>query len=207
MFLTKRQRQIYDYIKDFIEEQGYAPSIVEIGENFNLTSPATVHKHLQNLSQKGMIKRSWNKSRAIELMPETLAVENILPEERITELPLRGVIPAGGRLEAIEETETIPLPWATEKNNLYVLKVKGNSMIEDHIQDEDYVIVEQRQSAQNGETVVALVDNLSATLKRLYYESNGWVRLQPSNSAMEPIMIEEDRLRIQGVVVGVLRRY
>ena len=124
MFLTKRQRQIYDYIKDFIEEQGYAPSIVEIGENFNLTSPATVHKHLQNLSQKGMIKRSWNKSRAIELMPETLAVENILPEERITELPLRGVIAAGGLLEAIEETETIPLPLATEKNNLYVLKVK-----------------------------------------------------------------------------------
>ena len=140
-------------------------------------------------------------------MPEVLQIENTLPEERTTKLPLRGVIAAGGLLEAIEETETIPLPWASEKNNLYVLKVKGNSMIEDHIQDEDYVIVEQRQAAQNGETVVALVDNLSATLKRLYYESNGWVRLQPSNSSMEPIMIEEERLRIQGVVVGVLRRY
>ena len=154
-----------------------------------------------------MIKRSWNKSRAIELMPEVLQIENTFPEEHTTELPLRGVIAAGGLLEAIEETETIPLPWASEKNNLYVLKVKGNSMIEDHIQDEDYVIVEQRQTAQNGETVVALVDNLSATLKKLYYESNGWVRLQPSNSSMEPIMIEEERLRIQGVVVGVLRRY
>ncbi len=205
MFLTRRQREIYEYIKEFIGENGYAPSIVEIGKHFHLNSPATVHKHLQNIAQKGLIKRSWNRSRAIELVPGS---DTIGPAATTggAELPLLGMIAAGLPLEAIEDTETIPLPWSSGDGNLYVLKVKGDSMIEDHIQDGDYVIVEGRTTAMNGETVVALIDGESATLKRFYREGPR-IRLQPANEAMEPIMVDEEELRIQGVVVGVLRKY
>lgn len=205
MFLTRRQREIYEFIREFIQTKGYAPSIAEIGEHFSLTSPATVHKHLQNLAQKGLIKRSWNRSRAIEMVPgaDTVGTE---ASAGTVELPLRGYIAAGSPLEAIEDTETIPLPWSSGDSDLYVLKVKGSSMIEDHIQDGDYVIVEQRDAANNGETVVALISGESATLKRFYRE-NGMIRLQPANASMEPIMVREEELRIQGVVVGVLRKY
>ena len=192
MFLTRRQREIYGFIQDFIRNRGYAPSIAEIGTHFKLTSPATVHKHLQNLSQKGLIKRSWNRSRAIELVPgaDTVGKEAGAP----VELPLRGIIAAGIPLEAVQDNETIPLPWSSSDNNLYVLKVKGNSMVEDHIQDGDYVIVEQRETAHNGETVVALLDGESATLKRFYREGNR-IRLQPANTSMNPILVSENLLR------------
>ncbi|MEE9240500.1 MAG: transcriptional repressor LexA [bacterium] len=205
MFLTRRQREIFEFIREFIHERGYAPSIAEIGQHFQLTSPATVHKHLQNLSQKGLIKRSWNRSRAIELIPgaDTLGKDS---GGSPAELPLRGLIAAGVPLEAVQDNETIPLPWSSGDNNLYVLKVKGSSMIEDHIQDGDYVIVEQRESAQNGETIVALLEGENATLKK-YYREGGRIRLQPANAAMEPIMVNEGSFRIQGVVVGVLRKY
>jgi repressor LexA len=204
MYLTRRQRQIYEYIREFIAARGYAPSIVEIGQNFRLTSPATVHKHLQNLAQKGLIKRSWNRSRAIELLPDADTLGG--PAGGAAELPLRGLIAAGVPLEAVEDNETIPLPWSSGQSNLYVLKVKGDSMIEDHIQEGDYVIVEGRQEARNGETVVALLGGEAATLKRFYREG-GQVRLQPANAQMSPILVNEDDLRIQGVVVGVLRKY
>lgn len=205
MFLTRRQREIYEYIKGFIDANGYAPSITEIGAHFRLTSPATVHKHLQNIAQKGLIKRSWNRSRAIEIVPGS---DTIGPAagRAAGELPLRGVIAAGVPLEAIEDTETIPLPWASGDSNLYVLQVKGDSMIEDHIQDGDYVIVESRETARNGETVVALIEGESATLKRFYREG-ARIRLQPANAAMAPIMVREEDLRVQGVVLGVLRKY
>ncbi|MDP6483339.1 MAG: transcriptional repressor LexA [Nitrospinota bacterium] len=204
MYLTRRQRQIYEYIREFIAARGYAPSIVEIGQNFRLTSPATVHKHLQNLAQKGLIKRSWNRSRAIELLPDADTLGG--PAGGAAELPLRGLIAAGVPLEAVEDNETIPLPWSSGQSNLYVLKVKGDSMIEDHIQEGDYVIVEGRQEARNGETVVALLGGEAATLKRFYREG-GQVRLQPANAQMSPILVNECDLRIQGVVVGVLRKY
>lgn len=205
MFLTRRQREIYEYIRQFIHKNGYAPSIAEIGQHFQLTSPATVHKHLQNLVQKGLIKRSWNRSRALEIIPgaDTVEPESARPA---TELPLRGLIAAGLPLEAVEDNETIPLPWSSADSNLYVLKVKGQSMIEDHIQDGDYVIVEQRDTAVNGETVVALVENECATLKRFYREADH-IRLQPANETMAPIRVKEEDLRIQGVVVGILRKY
>ena len=204
MFLTRRQREIFEFIQEFLREKGYAPSIAEIGAHFKLSSPATVHKHLQNLSQKGLIKRSWNRSRAIELIPgaDTVGKEAGAP----VELPLRGIIAAGVPLEAVQDNETIPLPWSSSDNNLYVLKVKGNSMVEDHIQDGDYVIVEQRETAQNGETIVALLEGENATLKR-YYREGDRVRLQPANASMNPILVNEGDLRIQGVVVGVLRKY
>ena len=206
MFLTRRQRQIYEFIREFILGKGYAPSIAEIGKNFQLTSPATVHKHLQNLAQKGLIKRSWNRSRAIELVAGADTLGRDAPAAPAPELPLRGMIAAGVPLEAVQDNETIPLPWSSGDNNLYVLRVKGDSMIEDHIQDGDYVIVEQRDSAQNGETVVAILEGENATLKRFYREGSQ-IRLQPANATMQPIMVNEGNFRVQGVVVGVLRKY
>ena len=204
MFLTRRQRQIFEFIQEFIKDKGYAPSIAEIGAHFKLTSPATVHKHLQNIASKGLIKRSWDRSRAIELVPnaDTVGKEKSGP----IELPLRGMIAAGVPLEAVQDNETIPLPWSSDDSSLYVLKVKGKSMIEDHIDDGDYVIIEQRDTASNGETVVALLEGESATLKRFYREGDH-IRLQPANSSMEPIMVRDGEFRIQGVVVGVLRKY
>ena len=200
MYLTKRQRQILDFIKEFIEEKGYSPSLEEIGAGFGLTSPATVHKHVMNLIDKGLLRRGWNRSRSIEVLEgeET---------EPVKELPLLGYIAAGSPLEAVLDQTTIALPWTEAgARKLYVLQVKGQSMIEDHIEDGDYVIVEERQTANNGETVVALLRDHEATLKRFYRE-NGHIRLQPANREMEPILVREGELRIQGIVVGILRKY
>ncbi len=200
MYLTKRQRQVLDFIKGFIEEKGYSPSLQEIGIGFGLTSPATVHKHVVNLIDKGLLRRGWNRSRSIEVM------EGREPED-VTELPLLGYIAAGSPLEAVLDQTTIALPWTEAgARKLYVLRVKGKSMIEDHIEDGDFVIVEERQTADNGETVVALLRNNEATLKRFYRE-NGHIRLQPANKTMEPLIVSETELRIQGIVVGILRKY
>jgi repressor LexA len=200
MYLTKRQRQILDFVKQFIAEKGYSPSLEEIGVGFGLTSPATVHKHVQNLIEKGLLKRGWNRSRSIEVLEgqEGGAAQ---------ELPLMGYIAAGSPLEAVADPMSIALPWTEAgAKNLYVLQVKGQSMIEDHIEDGDYVIVEERETANNGETVVALLGANEATLKRFYRE-NGHVRLQPANVQMAPIIVREGEFRIQGVVVGILRKY
>lgn len=200
MYLTKRQRQILDFIKHFIEEKGYSPSLEEIGAAFGLTSPATIHKHILNLIEKGLLKRGWNRSRSIEVL------EGKEPEPT-RELPLMGFIAAGGPLEAVADPTTIALPWTEAgARNLYVLQVRGQSMIEDHIRDGDYVIIEERETAEDGETIVALLEGGEATLKR-FYRQNGHVRLQPANPEMEPIIVRQGEFRIQGVVVGILRKY
>ncbi len=202
MHLTKRQKLIYDYIVTFIDEQGYAPSIVEIGEHFGLSSPATIHKHLMNLEAKGLIRRHRNLSRAIELVDRMDEAGG-----RSTEVPLCGHIAAGVPVEAYQQDETISIPNdMIGRKRTYVLKVKGDSMIEEHIKDGDYVIIDERGYADNGETVVALVNNDSATLKK-YYAQNGYVRLQPANSSMEPIIVEADQVTIQGVMIGLLRKF
>lgn len=195
MHLTKRQREIYEYLKEHISSKGYAPSIEEIGTHFQLSSPATVHKHLSHLEGKGLIKKQHNLSRAIELV-----------EESLPEYPVLGSIAAGKPIEVMDHREVIALlPNAGDKE-VFVLKVKGNSMIEDHIQDEDYVIVERRDVAENGETVVALIDNDRATLKR-FYRDKGRVRLQPAHPNMKPIILREGDFAIQGVVIGLLRKF
>ncbi len=195
MHLTKRQREIYDYLKEHIRSKGYAPSIVEIGKRFQLRSPATVHKHLVHLEQKGLIRKQHNLSRAIEVV-----------EEPAREYPLLGNIAAGKPIEVLDHREVVALlPDAGDKD-IFVLRVKGNSMIEDHIQDGDYVIIERRNVAENGETVVALIDNDQATLKRFYREK-GRVRLQPAHPDMKPIIVREGDFAIQGVVIGVLRKF
>ncbi len=201
MYLTKRQKFIYDYIVSFIKEQGYAPSIVEIGDHFGLSSPATIHKHLTNLEAKGLIRRQKNMSRAIELLPRQADGASSF------EAPLLGYIAAGVPLETYPVEESISIPFdMIGRRRTYVLKVKGDSMIDESIQDGDYVIVEERDFADNGETVVALVNNENATLKK-YYRENGYVRLQPANPSMEPIIVPADQLTIQGVVIGLLRKY
>ena len=199
MFLTRRQREIYQYLKDHIRGKGYAPSIVEIGRCFKLRSPATVHKHLNHLELKGLIRKRQNLSRAIEIVEEPTGL-------RSKEYALLGHIVAGKPIEALENREVVSILPDPEDKNVFVLQVKGDSMIEDHIKDGDYVIVERKDSAENGETVVALLDNDRATLKRFYKETNG-VRLQPANPEMKPILVKAGDFKIQGVVIGVMRKF
>jgi len=198
--LTKRQREILDYLNDFIQQHGYAPSLEEIGRRFGLSSLATVHKHLTNLQEKGFIKRSWNRSRSVELIPARVGTRSV-------ELPLLGYVAAGAPIEAITGAETINVPEdLVGKHDTYVLRVKGDSMIDEQIRDGDYVIVEDRKTAENGEMVIALVSGSDVTLKKFYREQ-GRIRLQPANPAMQPMLFEPDQIQVQGVVIGVMRRY
>lgn len=199
--LTRRQKEILDYVSEYLDDRGYAPTIEEIGEHFGLSSLATVHKHLSNLQEKGLIRRAWNRSRALELVPTTVQVQAV-------ELPILGRVAAGTPIEAISGTETMWVPQdMLGRKETYVLQVRGESMIEEQIRDGDYVIVENRQVAHNGEMVIALIDGANATLKKFYREPDGRIRLQPANPTMEPIILDHVDLRIQGVVIGVLRKY
>ncbi len=198
--LTKRQREILDYLAEFIQQHGYAPSLEEIGRRFSLSSLATVHKHLTNLQEKGFIRRAWNRSRSVELMPTRSGGRSV-------ELPLLGFVAAGAPIEAVASHESIAVPEdLVGKRDSYVLKVRGDSMIDEQIRDGDYVIVEDRKTAENGEMVIALLGGSEVTLKKFYRE-NGRVRLQPANPAVQPILVAPDLVAIQGVVVGVMRKY
>jgi repressor LexA len=198
--LTKRQREILDYLNEFIQDHGYAPSLEEIGRRFGLSSLATVHKHLTNLQEKGFIKRSWNRSRSVELVPTRTG-------GRALELPLLGYVAAGAPIEAIVGSETIAVPEdLAGKRDTYVLRVKGDSMIDEQIRDGDFVIVEDRKTAENGEMVIALVGGSDVTLKKFYRETTR-IRLQPANPAMQPLILEPGQVQVQGVVVGVMRKY
>jgi repressor LexA len=199
--LTKRQREILDYLNEFIQQHGYAPSLEEIGRRFGLSSLATVHKHMTNLESKGFIKRSWNRSRSVELLPGRSGGRSV-------ELPLLGYVAAGVPIEAIASTETIAVPESLidTRRDTYVLRVRGDSMIDEQIRDGDWVVVEDRKTANNGEMVVALLKGADVTLKTFFRDS-GRIRLQPANPAMEPIFADPQDVQIQGVVVGVMRRY
>jgi repressor LexA len=198
--LTKRQREILDYLQEFIQQHGYAPSLEEIGRKFSLSSLATVHKHLTNLQEKGFIKRAWNRSRSVELVPTRGA-------GRAVELPMLGFVAAGMPIEAVASNETIAVPEdLVGRRDTYVLRVRGNSMIDEQIRDGDFVIVEDRKTAENGEMVIALLGGRDATLKKFYREHEN-IRLQPANPTMNPIIVPADDVQVQGVVVGVMRRY
>ncbi|HEX2189709.1 MAG TPA: transcriptional repressor LexA [Longimicrobiaceae bacterium] len=202
MALTKRQRQILDYVESFIEAYGYSPSFEEIAEHFGYSSLATVHEHLSNLEQKGFLRKNYNKSRSLEVVRAemgTLAVE----------LPLLGSVAAGLPIEALRDDDaTVAVPHdMVPKGNNYVLRVKGNSMVDEQIRDGDYIIVNSRQTAENGEMVVALVGGESATVKKFYRERDGRIRLQPANPTMQPMYFQPAEVQIQGIVVGVIRKY
>jgi len=207
MPLTKRQKEVLDYLVAFENRNGYAPSFEEIAKGVKLTSLATVHKHISTLEKKGFIRRGYNQSRSIEIVQLPRPVKEQVLERRVHELPLVGRIAAGRPLEAVEERETISLGDFARGGNSFVLQVKGNSMIGDHILNGDYVVCEQTQVANNGDIIVALVAGEETTLKRFYRESGAKVRLQPANSEMNPIVVPAADLQVQGRVIGVLRKY
>ncbi|HSY82006.1 MAG TPA: transcriptional repressor LexA [Gemmatimonadaceae bacterium] len=202
MPLTKRQREILTFLTSYTEGNGYAPSFEEIASQFNYNSLATVHEHLSNLERKGYIKRNYNESRAIEILPS-----EAFP--RAIELPLLGQVAAGAPIEsiAVDEHVSVPEDFVRRNGQHYVLRVRGNSMIDEQIRDGDFVVVNERQSADNGEMVIAMLSGASATVKKFYRERDGRIRLQPANETMSPIYVHENDISIQGVVVGVLRRY
>lgn len=207
MALTKRQRQIYDYIADFVSRNGYSPSFEEIGDGMGLSSLATVHKHISNLEKKGLLKRDYNRSRSIDILaPKGSMKKAMAMAAAPLELPLLGRIAAGKPIEAVENPETLSLSDFTSSKDVYVLKVMGESMQDEHIVEGDYVIVEKAESARNGEIVVAVVNNDDATLKRIYHEGET-TRLQPSNAKMQPIIVPSRSVAVQGRVIGVLRKY
>ncbi|MGB7022409.1 MAG: transcriptional repressor LexA [Candidatus Acidiferrales bacterium] len=207
MALTKRQKEVLDYLVSFLNKHGYSPSFEEIARALKLTSLATVHKHLSTLEKKGFVRRGYNQSRSIEITQLPKPVRDQVIERHAVGLPLVGRIAAGRPLEAVEDRETISLADFSRGQNTFVLQVKGDSMQEDHILDGDYVVVEQSQVANAGEIVVALVGGDEATLKRFYREPAGKIRLQPANSQMAPIILPAADVKIQGRVIGVLRKY
>jgi repressor LexA len=207
MALTKRQKEVLDFLVGFVNKHGYSPSFEEIAKSLKLTSLATVHKHITTLEKKGFVRRGYNQSRSLEILQLPRPVREQVIERHVVELPLAGRIAAGRPLEAVEDRETISLGDFARSNNTFVLQVKGNSMVEDHILDGDFIVVEQTQVANTGEIVVALVGGDEATLKRFYREAGGKVRLQPANSEMQAIVVPASDVKIQGRVIGVLRKY
>jgi len=203
MALTRRQRDVLEVIRTFIARHGYSPSLEEIGHPLGLSSVATVHKHVSHLVEKGLVRRVWNQNRSIDL------VDAPQRPDGGAALPLMGTIAAGSPLEAVRSEEEVPVPSDMVPRGgkpAYVLRVRGDSMIDEQIRDGDLVVVEERPQARDGETVVALVDGYEATLKRMYREGAS-VRLQPANASMHPLTLAADRVQVQGVVVGVIRKY
>ena len=206
MALTKRQRELYDWISEFVQKHGYSPSFEEIGQGLGLSSLATVHKHVTNLEKKGLLKRDYNRSRSIDLIAPKGKMKQAMAAAAMAELPLLGRIAAGRPVEAVENPETISLTDFTRSKDVFVLEVRGDSMQDEAILDGDYILVEKTSVASNGDIVVALVDGAETTLKRIYKEGDK-VRLQPSNAAMQPILVPAASVGIQGRVIGVLRKY
>ncbi|HEV2176787.1 MAG TPA: transcriptional repressor LexA [Terriglobia bacterium] len=246
MALTRRQKQVLDFLEGFINHRGYSPSFEEIGRSLKLSSLATVHKHVENLERKGFIRRGYNRSRSIDVVavpgevPFAQTARRSLDRSGAVyrggrsassgrpsrtagvrpvaalgggaldalEFPLLGRIAAGQPVEAVANPETLSLgDFARGKSNIFVLRVKGDSMVDDHICDGDYILVEGTDTAENGEIVVALIEGTDATLKRFFRQPQGRVRLQPANAQMEPIVVAASDVKIQGKVIGVLRKY
>jgi repressor LexA len=202
MPLTKRQKEILDFITGFIEERGYAPSFEEIAKAFGYSSLATVHEHLSNLERKGYIRKAYNESRSIEMVPEEGAGSAMA-------LPLLGAVAAGLPIEAIQDQESlsVPMDMVRPGKDNFVLRVEGDSMIDEQIRDGDYIVVSSQPTATDGEVVVALLGGEAATVKKLYREEGGRIRLQPANPAMDPIIVDAQDVAVQGVVVGLIRRF
>lgn len=200
MPLTKRQRDILDFLRKYLQQNNYAPSLEEIANHFDIASLNAVYKHLQILEERGFISRQSNRARSIKILENEKSADQAA-------LPLLGKIAAGQPIDPVTNPDQIEIPQALlSRRASYVLEVEGDSMIEEQIRDGDLVVIEQREDANNGDTVVALIDGEAATLKK-YYREKSTIRLQPANAALEPIFVEEERLKIQGVVVGLLRRY
>ena len=203
MNLTPRQLDVVVAIRNYRHLYGYAPTMQELANQLG-TSKVTIFEHVGALEKKRVLRRDRHKARSLEIVSD----ERLPDENRNTKLPLLGSIAAGSPIEAVENREELDLEqlFSTRKG-VYVLRVRGESMIDDHLCDGDYVVIERRENARNGEQVVALLDTGEATLKRFYKEGGGKIRLQPANKEMEPRIVDADRCRIQGIVIGVLRSY
>lgn len=200
MHLTKRQKEIFDFICEYLEREGYAPSLEEIGERFGLSSVATVHKHVQNLVDKNLLRKAWNRSRSIEVVREERAPARV-------EIPLLGRVAAGRPIEAVSVPDTIAVPPdLVARRECFALRVSGDSMIDDHIVDGDVVVLEARKTPRAGETVVALIRGEDCTLKR-FYQDGGKVRLVPANAALSPMEFPAEDVAVQGVVIGLMRNF
>jgi repressor LexA len=206
MAITKRQRELYDFISGFVQKNGYSPSYEEICGGMGLSSLATVHKHVTNLEKKGLLTRDYNRSRSIDLLPPKGRLKTAMSVNSTLALPLMGRIAAGQPIEAVQNPETISLADFVRNKDVFVLEVRGESMQDEHIMDGDYVLVEKAKTAHNGDIVVALVEGSDATLKRFYKEGDK-IRLQPSNAKMQPIIVPAADVELQGRVIGVLRKY
>jgi repressor LexA len=202
MNLTPRQVDVLVAIRDYRHLHGYSPTMQELADQLG-TSKVTIFEHVGALEKKRVLRRDRHKARSLEIVGD----EKLPDENRGTKLPLLGSIAAGSPIEAVENREELDLEQLfSSRNGVYVLRVRGESMIEDHLCDGDYVVIERRETARNGEQVVALLDSGEATLKRFYREGSK-IRLQPANHTMEPRIVDADRCRVQGVVIGVLRSY
>ena len=202
MNLTPRQLDVIVAIRNYRHLHGYSPTMQELADQLG-TSKVTIFEHVGALEKKRVIRRDKHKARSLEIVPDVLP-----DEERSTKLPLLGNIAAGSPIEAVENREELDLEsMFAAKQGVYVLRVRGDSMIEDHLCDGDFVVIERRETARNGEQVVALLDTGEATLKRFYKEGGNKIRLQPANPNHQPRIVEADRCKIQGVVIGVLRSY
>jgi repressor LexA len=200
MVLTRRQKQILDYVSESIRKNGYAPSLTEISRHFNLHSISTVHKHLAHLEAKGLIRRTWNRARAIELLP--LAARPLARD-----IPLTGLVSAGQPLEPVRGTELIAVPEdLIGRREVHILKVRGESLADEQLRDGDYLIVERRDHPQSGEMVVALVREDRVAVRKFYREK-GRVRLQPSQPTLKAVVIDPGEIKVQGIVVGMIRKY
>lgn len=208
MALTRRQKEVMDFLHGFIQKNGYSPSYEELAAGLKLASLATVHKHIQALEAKQYLHRSYNHSRSLEV------AERFFDEEKSrtgasarSAVPLLGRIAAGAPVEAIANAESLQFADFVGNESTFALEVRGESMIEDHICNGDFVLAERTEKVRNGDIVVALVDGSEATLKRYYMDPDGRVRLQPANSAMTPIFVNPESLQIQGRVLAVMRKY
>jgi len=208
MAITKRQKDFLDFLAGFLEKHGYSPSYEEIADGLSLASLATVHKHILALEAKHYIKRGFNQSRSLEIAPRYYEEQRLQRQPSASfEVPLMGRIAAGAPVEAISGQDTLNFSDFAGDPGTYALQVRGESMIEDHICDGDYVLVERTAQARNGDIVVALVNGSETTLKRFYLDSADRVRLQPANASMQPIFVPRDAVTIQGKLLAVLRKY
>jgi len=206
MALTKRQKQVLDFIANFIDENGYCPSYEEIARGLELASLATVHKHISVLEAKNYLKRGFNQSRSLELAPKYLQ-EQRRSKPAVMEIPLLGRIAAGAPVESVEQSEMLNFADFAGNGANFALEVRGNSMIDDHICDGDLILLERVAQARDGDIVIALVGGSETTLKRFYRESADTIRLQPANSTLKPIIVPAKDVQIQGRLLAVLRKY
>jgi repressor LexA len=207
MAVTKRQKQVLDFVAHFVDDNGYSPSYEEIARGLNLASLATVHKHISTLETKQYLKRGFNQSRSLDLGPKYIQEQRKHRQESSMEIPLLGRIAAGSPVEAMEQREKVRFGDFLGNPDVFALEVRGDSMIEDHICSGDLVLIERTTQVKDGDVVVALIEGAETTLKRFYREPGERARLQPANSSLQPIYVAMKDLEIQGRLLAVLRKY